>query len=247
MTLPDFQDWSQGVNVVERVSGDLLTPATITANGPSVTIDTSRYNSLALLPVVPNAVQGNRYGLFLQWQNNGQAMASQTLTFHDRAGNGAFVPGVLFWHIPVRGPQLQIWAVGDANTVIPLHIYGSTRGMPSAEVSPPSSANGRQLLDTGQMTVAAGANSPTWYVRPATDLINIRCASPTAAAPMQLNVAAVACSAVGVVSNANQVQINGNGFIELTGLPFPSTGLEFFAGNNDTATRNLRIQVWDAS
>jgi len=247
MTLPDFQDWSQGVNVVERVSADLLNPATITANGASALIDTSRYNSLSLLPVVPNAVQGNRYGQFLQWQNNGQAMASQTLTFHHRAGNGVFVPGVLFWHIPVRGPQLQIWAVGDANTVIPLHVYGSTRPMTSGEVSPPTSANGRQLLDTGQMTVAAGANSPTWYVRPSTGLINIRVASPSATAPMQLNVAAVACSAVGVVANANQVQLNGNGYVMLTGLPFPGTALEMFAGNNDTASRQLRIQAWDAS
>ena len=246
MTLPDFADWSQGVNVVERVSDDLLNPATITANGAPVLIDTSRYNALSLLPVVPNVVQGNRYGLFAQWQNNGQPMAAQTLTFHDLFGNGSFIPGVLFWHIPVRGPQLQLWAVGDANTVIPLHVYGSTRELPAPEVSPPSSGNGRQLLDTGLISIPAGGNGATWYIRPVARTISVRIGASVNSTPLAWTLTGVACGAASI-SASNILSGTATGSTMWPGLEMPDTGMEIFASNNDTVARNLRIAVWDVS
>lgn len=245
MTTPDFSDWATPVAVLDQSDKLYGGPGvTIIPGGPSVTLDTSRAQSvhIAMTPP-PSGTVGSRYLLAVDWLEAGGTVGREILTLHSlNSYNGT---NALFWQLPVYGAQMSLQAIGDDATPMVVVVVGSTREIPAQRLSRAGLRLGRSIMDSGAVTILAGGTQ-TYRIPPVERAITWGSSWTIANGNVDVR-GLFNTQAGGMQTSRIDLALNPTGVVIHEDVPAPLIGLEITITNNDAGSHAGSLFVWDVS
>lgn len=244
MTLPDYPDFVQSVAFLEQVSTPAGFPANLNPGGSVQVPGVDVAQSVVLNLGLPNGAAGDHLSLTLDWGDGALESDQDVLTFHSAASYG-FRTTQIYYQLPVRGNTLALTYANTGAGVLAVGVSLSNRQLADAHLSRQGNNQGRLLLDTGNLLLAAAGASATFYVPPVAS--RLRVSGTGFATAQRVTGSGVSLPggtpAASVIYNKQTVDAGG---VDVE-IACPNTGTEWVWTNNDAAGHTVSLRVWDAS